>query len=474
VPNSPLLPDSFLFGVATAGFQIEGGYNGDGEPQNNWAQWEHSGTVEQSGSAIHFYDNYETHLDLAQELGLNSFRLSIEWTRVEPTRGVIDDAAVQRYRSILEAMRRRHLEPIVTLHHFTHPAWLGAEPWADPANAHVLAQWMRTAVERFGDLVTQWVTINEPNALCLNTFFTGIFPPGKRFDAPALASSFDTLINAHLLGVDAIKERQATAVVTTNPYTLSLFELDQLATDLLMAKERGISDADVVSYLLEQRRVHYKQIGNGGHGGQGVVERFLRRICAAQFPVAEMFKNTRATMAKLDRTSFLDVVAVDHYAPIAASHLVVPGRQSAGGRWYEPGRALWDDQADPAFFGRVLDEAGAYNKPVWVLENGMANRVRRGRSFARMDGLQRPTYLNDHLKEVVAAHARGVDVAGYWHWTLIDNYEWGSYEPRFGIFGMERERGLEIRSTDSLGDDAGGAYRRIIDGIRSGNNGVFS
>ena len=469
--NQPLLSPSFLFGVATAGFQIEGGYNGPEEPANNWAQWEVEGRVEPSGSATQFLTTYGDQLDRAQSMGLNSFRLSLEWARIEPVRGVIDDDAIALYRSILGAIQQRGMEPVVTMHHFTHPSWLGSEPWIKSENALVLAAWMKRCVETFGDLVTKWVTINEPNILSINSFLTGLVPPGHSGDVQGCATSFDTLLTAHVLGYDAIKDVQPQSMVTTNPYTLSIYELDGLATDLLLSQREGVDDAEVVPYLLEQRRAHYLRIGSGGTGARGALERFLRRIAASQFPTAESLKGTRTALKESSNSEHLDVVAVDHYVPLASTHLVMPGRQSSGGRWWKPGRALWDDEPDLAMFSAVLNEAARYGLPVWILENGMSSRVRNGRSYGRMDSLQRPRYLAEHLQAVVDAHERGVDVQGYWHWTLIDNYEWGSYEPRFGLYGMDRERGLVVSDTDALGDDAAGAYRNLIQQIRTGGPG---
>src|SRR5271163_3474690 len=116
-----LVPSGFCFGVATAGYQIEGGFNGPDEPKNNWYGWESSGRVEPSGVAIGFFDRYEEYLDRVASLGCDSFRLSVEWARLVPEAGRIDDKAVGRYRAILEGCARRSLRPLVTLSHFTHP-----------------------------------------------------------------------------------------------------------------------------------------------------------------------------------------------------------------------------------------------------------------------------------------------------------------------------------------------------------------
>ena len=469
-----LLPDDFLFGVATAGFQIEGGYNGPGEPTNNWAAWEREGRVERSGAANSFWDRHLEQIDLAASVGLTSFRLSVEWSRVEPHPGAIDAGALAAYGRILAAIRAAGMEPVVTLQHFTHPAWLGDQPWRDPANAATLVAWMDRAVSALGEHCTNWVTINEPNILSVNSFLTGIFPPGHVLDGAGMFSSFDTLLAAHVEAYDAIHRRQPGAVVTTNPYTFSIYELDQVATDLLTARSRGVADGDLSAELIERRRDHYRRIGNGGPGGRGALERLLRRFAASQSPVADALPITRAALAASEAPGHLDVIAVDHYAPIAASHLWIPGAATAGGRWWKPGRALWDDAPDPGFFLTVLEEAAQYGRPVWVLENGMCNRTLRGRAFPRLDGMRRPQYLAEHVGAVVAGLEEGLDIGGFWHWTLIDNYEWGSYEPRFGLFGLDRERDNAIKPTDDYGDDSAGALRSIIEGLARGDDSVIT
>ena len=108
------------------------------------------------------------------------------------------------------------------------------------------------------------------------------------------------------------------------------------------------------------------------------------------------------------------------------------------------------------------------------MENGLCNRVRNGRSYPRPDGWDRPRYLAEHVAATVDAVAAGVPVTAYLHWSLVDNYEWGSYEPRFGIFGIDRDRGprgFRWLDTDSEGRDSAGAYRRLIRWAREGAEG---
>jgi beta-glucosidase len=111
-----------------------------------------------------------------------------------------------------------------------------------------------------------------------------------------------------------------------------------------------------------------------------------------------------------------------------------------------------------------------------VVENGLCNRVRNGRPYNRADGWDRPRYLRENIAAVVEAIDDGVPVTGYWHWSLVDNYEWGSYEPRFGLYGVDRHRGdhgMRWLGTDSMGGDAAGTYRRIISGLRDGDRSVL-
>ncbi|HSZ37673.1 MAG TPA: family 1 glycosylhydrolase, partial [Acidimicrobiales bacterium] len=111
----------------------------------------------------------------------------------------------------------------------------------------------------------------------------------------------------------------------------------------------------------------------------------------------------------------------------------------------------------------------------WVVENGLATRVRDGRAEPREDGMDRPRYVREHLGAVADAVAAGVPVRAYLHWSLVDNYEWGSYEPRFGLFGLERSDPGAVRwhDTDSAGADAAGEFRRVLAGLRRGDRTVL-
>lgn len=461
------LPDGFRFGVATAAFQIEGGINGPGEPANNWARWERTGKVEPSGVAVDFWNTYEEHLDRAAGIGLNSFRLGIEWARCEPEEGRFDAAAFDRYEAILSACREHGLEPLVTLHHFTHPAWLGEDFWLDLASPQRYAEWASVAVARLQDHCRAWITINEPNVLALQTWVTGIFPPGRLASIPSTIRATDHLLTGHVLAYAAIKELQPDSVVSINPYSLSIYELDRLQTDLLSARAHGIGRNDVHDWLVERRDVVTQAIPHRGRG-----EKALRWFAGQSLPLDLALPRTLAAVYQSAHERTLDVTQIDYYDAAVSRKFRLPGHRTAGGRNWMPGRMLWDDHVEPRHlvdYARLGVEDGL---DLWIVENGLCNRVAGGRGYQRGDNWNRVAYLRENLASVVDAIDAGIPITGYWHWTLTDNYEWGSYEPRFGLFGVDRRKGCDVLPLDSMGDDAAGAYRQMIGGLREGDRSV--
>jgi beta-glucosidase len=460
MPPALTLPPGFRFGVATAGFQIEGGYNGPGEPANNWSWWEAEGRVEPSGIALDFWNQFERALDKAAELGCDAFRLSIEWARCEPLDGQVDDDAVERYQTILDAVHDRGMQPLVTLHHFTHPAWLGVDFWLRPGSPERFRRWVELAVDRFSGRCRHWITLNEPNALAIQSYLTGEFPPGRRFRVGQAVRALDNMLAAHVLAYEALHERQPQAVVSTNTFALSLYEVDRLLLDLLSARANRVCRDDLKPWLSERRARFYAST----LPSVGLAERAARRWSSGAVGLDQAFPRSVAAVYDSPCERALDAVPVDWYDPMV-SHRAAPRRL--------PAPKLWDDPVSPDGLRRWLASNAELGLDLWLAENGLCNEMVRGVARRRRDGWDRPRYLKANLAAVLDAADAGHPVTAYYHWTLADNYEWGTYAPRFGLFGVDRERGLRWSDRDSMGQDAAAAYRRIIEGLREGDRSVL-
>jgi beta-glucosidase/6-phospho-beta-glucosidase/beta-galactosidase len=474
--------------VATAGYQVEGGYNGDGEPANNWRMWERTGRVERSGAACGFWAHPEEALDRAAAIGCNAFRLSVEWARLEPEEGSFDQAALDRYTEILGMCANRGLEPMVTLHHFTHPWWLGDEFWLRPGSPDRFARHLERVLPSLVPHCRRWVTVNEPNIVMLMGWIEGACPPGRRLAFSDAYCVLDNLLAAHVLAADAILALQPDAEVTCNTSSSSIYEHDRLLTDLLLLRDSGVDASDVDRFVDERRALH-----DAAFPPHHLGEYLLRRFFAAVSPYGtnrgagggRLWSEVRTTTRRPAPRRTVDAVyaspqlrslgpiGFDWYDPVASHATRVPGwRGPDGRREWSAGRALWDV---PPHAEGLRDwcrtQAGLYpGHPLWVVENGLATRTAGGRSHPRSDGWERPRYIADHLGAVADAVAAGVPVRAYLHWSLVDNYEWGTYEPRLGIFGMDRSDPAAPRwmDTDAQGHDAAGAFSRVVSGLLDG------
>jgi beta-glucosidase/6-phospho-beta-glucosidase/beta-galactosidase len=475
--------------VATSGFQIEGGYNGDQEPRNNWSGWEAIGRVERSGLACDFWRHPAEALDRAASIGCNAFRLSVEWARLEPRPGEFDQAALERYAEILSQCRARGLEPIVTLNHFTHPWWQGDEFWLRPGSPDIFARHVERVVEVLAPLCRRWITINEPNIVMLMGWIEGACPPGRKMAVSDGFCVLDNLLTAHVLAADVVAGIDAGAEVTINTSSSSVYELDRMLLDLLQLRDAGIDPSDVDRYIDERRALHNAAFPPA-HGGEASIRRFFaamspygsdrQPVDGPWWPTLRRTLRRRVPRRVVDavftspRARVLDASAFDWYDPVASHAMRAPGRRTVtGGRDWSAGRALWDVVAHPTGLQAWCSTEAALRPglPLWVVENGMAIAVRDGRPVAREDGLDRPRYVREHLAAVADTVTAGVPLSAYLHWSLVDNYEWGTYTPRFGLFGMDRSDPEAPRwmDTDAAGDDAAGEFARVVGALRRGD-----
>jgi beta-glucosidase/6-phospho-beta-glucosidase/beta-galactosidase len=501
-------PSPFLWGVSTSAYQSEGGYNGPGQPQNNWAGFEQSGVAQPTGACAEFWSRYEEDFARCKQMGLNAFRMGIEWSRVQPTfenrpanAPEFDFDALDHYVEMLAACRRHGLEPVVTLHHFTHPAWLGSDPWLAPAAVEYFAAFVEVTVGYLNDALTRlhgqaplgcYLTINEPNMLAMNTYAGHQFPNGGPAGLGAVDRCASQLLAAHIRAYNLIHDLYANRGwdaprVSLNNYASDCYWGDKLLLDLLCLRERGIPRSQADSHIrakaaeflraLKASHIHrWTDVSNrfGALLAQGI--QWLGNLRFSTSGFASLLEAVYAS----PRERLLDFVAIDYYDPFLAHAFrwpvfEHPELQHAGIRgWFLHAMATrwWDWHSLPAGLRFFCEYYSAdFQKPVLIAENGMALRRQRRRSgeglpqdhhHPRTDGITRSQFLRLHVAEVARMRREGIPLVGYLHWSLFDNYEWGTFTPRFGLFSIDYSKDAERLAEDALGDRASETYAELI------------
>ncbi len=218
-------PEDFTWGTATAAHQIEGG-----NTNNDWWAFEHdphSGVAEPSGDACDSYHRWQEDADLVAELGFDTYRFSLEWSRIEPADGEFSNAALDHYARICEGLRERGVEPVVTFHHFTTPHWLAEHGgWEVPETAERFAAYVERAAARLDGLMARACTINEPNIVAACGWLLGVFPPGRQAGSAVTQVVGNVLIDAHRRAVEVVR-----SVSPSTPVGLTLSTSEWVAVE---------------------------------------------------------------------------------------------------------------------------------------------------------------------------------------------------------------------------------------------------
>jgi beta-glucosidase/6-phospho-beta-glucosidase/beta-galactosidase len=498
--TTSLSKDPFLWGVATSPYQSEGGYNGPGWPQTNWATAEERKDVVKTGVASDFWNQYEEDFRRCRALGLNAFRLGIEWSRVQPTLrnepGAMpgfDAAALDHYAAIFAACRNHGMEPVVTLHHFVHPAWLGTDPWLNPETPEIFAAYARYAVAWVNRKLTvehrmaplkYFITINEPNMLVLNTYFGNQFPSKGGLGFGAMTRAYNGLLTAHILAYNTLHDLHAAEnwpepLVSINNYCSDLYWSDKLLLDLLCLAERGVPRGGAKAYIhgkilefesafREARIPLHKDLP---YYFGALIKRFSNWLGYRNFDPAH-FQVLLDAVYGSPRKRLFDYVGLDYYDPFAAHAFRLPVlwdhefkskslrswiMNTITSKW-------WDWRVLPLglhFFCKYYTQD--FGRPALIAENGMAIRRRANQSHTRRrDRMTRSQFLRLHVHEVVKTAGEGIPLLGYLHWSLFDNYEWGTFTPRFGLFSIDYKQGTQRLVEDESGDRPSETYAALI------------
>lgn len=381
-------PQNFLWGAATSAYQVEGN-----NFRADWWHWEKEAGKERSGWACRHYDLYEKDFDLAQDLHHSAHRLSLEWSRIEPQEGKFSQSALKHYLDVITALRRRGIEPIVTLHHFTNPCWFGKKGgWASRHSIQYFLRYCEFVTRALAWHVHYWITINEPNVYICHAYILGTWPPQRR--------SF--------LGATAVNDHLARAHVKAYHLIHSIYQALNLCAP-------AVSIAQNVTAFVSRRpnlRNRFVTFLRDKIYNLGFLEKIRQynifRRTPMDFIGVNYYSRQLVELKKLNLFNLLMEVANQKHNRLK--------KNSLG----------WDIY--PAGLYDVLLELKRYSLPIMITENGICTS----------DDNLRWKYIYDHLKNIYLAMKQGVHVIGYLYWSLLDNFEWDKgFNPRFGLINID-------------------------------------
>ncbi len=380
--KSVRFPDGFLWGAATSAYQVEGM-----NTASDWWAWEqdeikkpHPKVKDASGKACDHYNRFDGDFALAERLGHNAHRFSIEWARIQPHEGEWSMEAVAHYKEVFASLRAHHLEPFVTMYHFTLPQWIAERGgWLNPRIVEWFRSYAEFLMEHLGAEATFWATMNEPLAIVDSGFRRGVWAPGRASGWSATIRSFWNMRSAHRAAYEAARK---------------------------IAKEKSLSvSIGVVHNLVVFEAYNKRNIAD--------------RICAA----ALNFIFVRAHLYLFLKPA--DFLGANFYFKTRSHFDIRRPQEMLWGRTDETEpRSDMGWAIRPDGIAIVLRAARSVGVPIYITENGIADK----------DDSRRSDFIVKHLRYVHEAIAEGADVRGYFYWSLLDNFEWAwGFEPRFGL-----------------------------------------
>jgi beta-glucosidase len=390
-------PRGFLWGTATAAYQVEGN-----NINSNWYAWEQQpGRIangDKAGLACDWWNGrWREDFDRAVEGHHNAHRMSVEWSRIQPSPDRWDEQALDRYVEMVRGLAERNLTPIITLHHFSDPQWfIDQGGWEKDTSAVYFEKYVRKVVTALKDYVSIWCTLNEPHGYALLGFLAGIFPPGKK-DLNLTFTVVVNLVRAHAAAYHAIHQIQPQARVGMVNYYRSLQP----------AKSWSPLDRFVTRLQASTNNIFPNAAKDG-------IVRFLAK--RARLPAAKGSQ---------------DFLGIDYYTRDYVSFNLAKRSELFGRRFFRPGAELSSTgflASEPLGMFEALKWSLQFNLPVIITENGIDDAEDR----------LRPRHMVEHIHQAWRAVNFNWPVKGYFHWTLVDNFEWErGWTQRFGLWELD-------------------------------------
>jgi beta-glucosidase/6-phospho-beta-glucosidase/beta-galactosidase len=480
-------PGRFFFGVAYAPY-CEGGLNDpDGLKNSDWAP-KPVGSKGHRYEGIRFWTDYAKHIRLAASLGLNAFRMGIEWARCQPSASTVptdpppwDESALDHYADMVEMVIDHGMQPIITLHHFTHPLWLGMDIWLEDRGPDILADAQVRIVDeintrlmaRGGKRMAHFLVYNEPSLIPLFFhYLEGRNPAVERKGPEYLLPAFDTMLSHYIKAYDGIHDLfeakgWGTPQVGFTIASLCAYEWDKQLDDLVRLRSWGVAREDAAARIAECRAAWRARMDDLARSQltDAQFERYMGLVTmtADRLP-PELFTKTLDALYASPRAKKLDYLSLNVYEPF-------------GGPRRDPGdtdrRVPWEHyMMDGEVYRTFIHATNDFNSdlPVYMGENSLANMQAVGEAAEpRPDGWTRERYLKTYLMEMVRCMKEGVPIKGYLYWTLVDDYQ----PARLGLFNYDFVN-HQILDTDGFGLPSGRIYGHLIAALRSGDKATIA
>ena len=379
-------PEGFLWGAATASYQVEGGIE-----NCDWAHAAHDGRVPQCGLACDHYHRFEADFDIAKSLGHNAHRFSIEWARIEPVEGQFDEKEIAHYRTVLEALKARDITPFITLWHFTLPLWFSESGGFERRDSpEIFARYCSYVAEKLGDICTHFSTINEPSVYGSNGWLRGSWPPFKRFALTDLVAI-----------TNSGRSYEAKASKGLQPLFLYFRVMKNLAKSHNQAYEeiKKLRPDSNINF------VHHVIVFDSNWNPLNKLKAYIA--------------NQQWTHVFMRRTT-------GHYDSIGLNYYFYT--QFGDKRQWRKTDMDWNFAPERIYDALMILKR--YNKPIYISEAGLADATDSGRA----------EYIKKQVDAAWRAIQSGVDVRAHIYWSLFDNYEWAlGFEKRFGLIEVDYE-----------------------------------
>ena len=416
-------PKDFVWGVATAAYQIEGAATEAGRGPSIWDTFAHTPGRTRNGetgdTACDHYHRWREDFDLLSALGVPAYRLSLSWSRLQPGgNGPLNPEALTFYRNLLEGLSARGIEPYVTLYHWDMPQELESEGgWVSRQTAERFADYTARVVGELGGLAQNWMTLNEPWCSSYLGYGTGAHAPGRRNlrDAVAAGHHLNLAHGLALARIRALRPELKVGIVN-------------LITDIVPRSDNADDRAAAARLDAASNRFFLDPVYAGGYPAE------LHALYDA-YGLSEII--VEGDLALIGAPT--DFIGVNHYQRVVAWADDAIGPFGLGERPAEPATTSFGWSVLPDSLSSVLERVARdyTDLPIYVTENG-ASFDDRIEADGHVNDVERVDYLARYLDAAAKTRARGIDLRGYFLWSFLDNFEWAEgYSKRFGIVHVD-------------------------------------